>query len=88
MISKERKAKIAWQCRRGLLELDIIFEYILEKHLDNMTDTEINAFEKLLHHQDSYLYAWLLGYEHPKDKEILDSVQFVMSLYQSKKFKD
>lgn len=85
MISKQRKAKIAWQCRRGLLELDIIFEYILDNHLDSMTEKEIDAFEKLLHHQDSYLYAWLMDYEKPEDKETIESVQFIMSHYQPKR---
>ncbi|WP_367605599.1 succinate dehydrogenase assembly factor 2 [Legionella sp. W05-934-2] len=87
MIAKERKAKIAWQCRRGLLELDIIFNHILEHHLDAMTEGEFEKFEKLLHHQDSYLYAWLMEFEQPTDKEDQDSVQFVLSLYHTNAIK-
>lgn len=86
MVSKERKAKISWQCRRGLLELDIIFEHILDCHLENMTEEQLSAFEKLLTHQDSYLYSWLLGFEIPEDKETQKSVKFIMSRYQSKQF--
>ncbi len=84
MISKERKSKIAWQCRRGLLELDLIFEYILDNELDKMNEAEFEGFEKLLHHQDSFLCAWLMGYEQPEDKEIIESVQFIMSRYKPK----
>ena len=84
MISKERKSKLTWQCRRGLLELDLIFGYILENELDKMTEAEFERFEKLLHHQDSFLYAWLMGYEQPEDKEIIESVKFIMSRYKPK----
>lgn len=85
MISKERKAKITWQCRRGLLELDIIFNHIVENCLSKMTEAEIDSFETLLHHHDSHLYAWLMGFEQPEDKETQNSVQFIASCYQRQK---
>ena len=31
MISLARKAKIIWQCRRGMLELDVIFQRVVRR---------------------------------------------------------
>ncbi len=77
MISSHRKAKINWHCRRGMLELDLIFERFTKRHIDTLTDEQIVAFENLLSHQDPDLYAWLMGYEQPAHKELVDIVAFI-----------
>lgn len=77
MISSQRKAKINWHCRRGMLELDLIFQRFLKKHLDTLTEEQLIAFEHLLTHQDPDLYAWLMGYEKSMHKELLEIVAFI-----------
>jgi antitoxin CptB len=79
MISTQRKAKITWHCRRGMLELDLIFERFLKQSLDALTEEQCNAFEALLHQPDPDLYAWLMGYEKPTSKELIDIVAFIRS---------
>ena len=74
MISAHQKAKLTWQCRRGMLELDLILQRFLHQPLDLLTDTQMASFERLLTAQDPDLYAWLMGYESPVDKELRDIV--------------
>ena len=77
MISNNRKAKIIWQCRRGMLELDIILGRFASKYLDGLKDTELLAFEALLEEPDPDLYAWLMDYEKPEQKELEEIVAYI-----------
>jgi antitoxin CptB len=77
MIAPERKAKINWHCRRGMLELDLILGRFIKHHLDSLTEENVSAFEDLLTNTDPDLYAWLMGYETPARKELLDIVTLI-----------
>jgi len=77
----ERKAKIRWQSRRGMLELDIILGRFVESHLEAMPEGELDLLETLLDNADPDLYAWLMAYETPSNKEIADFVTFIRSQY-------
>lgn len=58
-----QKKKLSWQCRRGMLELDLLLQAFLEKRLDSLSDSEIHLFESLLNQSDPQLFAWLMGHE-------------------------
>ena len=61
--------RIRWMCRRGMLELDVLFERFLDKNgYDNLSNNEQEVFERLLKEPDPVLYSWLLGHEAPQDK--------------------
>ena len=77
MITPQKKAKLIWNCRRGMLELDLMLSRFVSKHLDNLTDAQIRAFETLLNAQDPDLYVWLVGQETPPDKELAEIVAFI-----------
>ena len=72
MISPQKKAKLIWNCRRGMLELDLILTRFIP-HLDSLTDVQVSAFEQLLATIDPQLYNWLIGQEQP-EKELADIV--------------
>lgn len=77
MLTPQKKAKLTWHCRRGMLELDLILQRFLAHQVDTLTDTQIDLFERLLTAQDPDLYAWLMGYETPVDKELRDIVAYI-----------
>jgi len=52
--------RLRWQCRRGLLELDHIFEHYLQNRYQSASEDEKAAFRLLLTEQDPDLQAWLL----------------------------
>ncbi|MCC5792531.1 MAG: succinate dehydrogenase assembly factor 2 [Legionellaceae bacterium] len=74
-----RKAKISWHCRRGMLELDLLLEKILEHQLDQMSDTQVTQFERLLDCTDPEIYAWLMGHTPAPEGELRDIVTFIES---------
>lgn len=77
MITPQQKAKLTWHCRRGMLELDLIFQRFMANHVDTLTDQQLDWFERLLAAQDPDIYAWLMGYETPVDKELREIVAFI-----------
>jgi antitoxin CptB len=52
---------IKWQCRRGMLELDFLFQRILEQHYDQFSDAQKQLFSQLLQQDDPTLYDWLVA---------------------------
>jgi len=61
------KARLRWQCRRGMLELDYILLAFLDHQFDNLNTTEQRLFETLLTHQDKNLISWILNKSSPTD---------------------
>lgn len=73
----QRKAKIRYRSRRGMLELDVLLERFLAAKLDSLTEKEMDVLERLLDQTDPDLYAWLMGYETPSSKELAEFVAFI-----------
>jgi len=67
--------RLRWRCRRGLLELDLLFEAYLEKGYAASSDQEKAAFVHLLEYQDQSLQEWLLGKEPPEDDSLNAIIQ-------------
>lgn len=70
-------AKIKWQCRRGMLELDLLFHRFINNTQLVLDNEQIDALLDLLEAEDPLLYAWLIGNEPPleKDKQIVKFIQ-------------
>lgn len=62
-----RRARLAWQCRRGLLELDILLQGFLDEQYDLLTIDEQQAFESLLNYPDQLLLEYAMGRLLPAD---------------------
>ena len=57
---QEKLQRLRWQCRRGMLELDIILLAFLEKDYLNLSATDQKLFERLLTYSDQDLYGYLI----------------------------
>ncbi len=55
------KERLQWQCRRGMLELDCLFERFLHEHYDTQTAEIQKAFRQLLREADPHLLRWLVN---------------------------
>jgi antitoxin CptB len=53
--------ELRWQCRRGMLELDILLLRFLEKRYEALAEAEKMQFVDLLSCTDPELYAWLVS---------------------------
>ncbi|MSQ49193.1 MAG: hypothetical protein EXR30_02270 [Betaproteobacteria bacterium] len=50
--------RLKWKCRRGVLELDLVLQGFIEKHL---LEKDVNSLNELLDLQDIDLWAIVSG---------------------------
>lgn len=53
--------RLAWRCRRGMKELDLVLQQWLQRHLPHASVAERAAFEALLEWTDPQLVSCLLA---------------------------
>jgi antitoxin CptB len=58
--SDKELQRLRWHCRRGLLELDCLFEDYVDQRYLSAGAAERAQFRQLLNEQDPDLQAWLL----------------------------
>ena len=51
--------RLAWRCRRGMLELDIVLQRFVAQHFDELTVAELSAFDAMLALPDNDFWALL-----------------------------
>ena len=73
------KARLKWACRRGMLELDLLFIPFVDDAYDDLTAEQQTAFERLLTEQDPDLFAWFMGHNTCEDLELNAMVQFILN---------
>ena len=73
------KARLKWACRRGMLELDILFIPFVDEAYDELTAKDQRLFERLLTEQDPDLFAWFMGHKTCDDRELNNMVQFILN---------
>ena len=57
---QEKINRLRWQCRRGMLELDLLLLSFFDKDYLDLSDTNKALFEQLLSYHDQDLYQWLI----------------------------
>ena len=72
-----RRARLRWQCRRGMRELDLLLLAYLDHGLDLDDPQALRRFEGLLGTPDAMLFDWLMGRAAPLDGELLDAVEAI-----------
>jgi antitoxin CptB len=60
-------ARLQWQCRRGMLELDYLLKNFLEQHYDALPDQQKSDFLRLLDYPDQILRDWFMGRSVPRE---------------------
>ncbi|MCW3173377.1 FAD assembly factor SdhE [Shewanella subflava] len=63
-------ARVRWACRRGMLELDVLFQPFVEAHYQQLPDHEKQTFIRLLECEDPELFAWFMGHEQCPDVDL------------------
>ena len=72
--------KLTWQCRRGMLELDVLFQRVLEKQYATFSAEEKRLFSQLLTQDDPTLYDWLIADVPCTDTTLQPIVQLIKQL--------
>lgn len=55
------RGRVRWQCRRALLELDLVFTRFLERHFDRLSDDQLADLDDLLRADDYDIWAMVNG---------------------------
>lgn len=77
MYSETDVKRIAWHCRRGMLELDVILARFMQDKFGSLDVQQQQQFEALIACEDQDLFAWLMGHGAPDDESLLQIVQLV-----------
>ncbi len=70
--------QIRWQCRRGMLELDLILLKFFDGYFEELTNADQQLFIQLLQEADQTLYGWLMGQTLPEDPKLGLLVQNIL----------
>jgi len=66
--------RLRWQCRRGLLELDLVLERFLERHGDQLQGEPLACFEILLAYTDNDLLDLIRARAECRDARLAEVV--------------
>lgn len=77
--------RLRWQCRRGMLELDVFLQAFFEECFTELASQDQQRFIKLLAEEDQTLFLWLTGREQAQDAELAEMVERVRAHAQSRR---
>lgn len=72
--------RLRWRCRRGMRELDQLFERYLDLRWRQASDAERGVFLRLLDCEDDRLWRWFLGHEAATDVDLQALVERIRAL--------
>jgi antitoxin CptB len=73
------RPRMAWRCRRGMKELDLLLIGWLETQFERASDLQRGQFEALLALPDPQLARYLLGGERPEGADLAAAVDAVLT---------
>ena len=73
--ARSTKNRVAWQCRRGMRELDELLHNFLHKRFAELNLQQQVTFDTLLEYPDAVLLELLMGRMTPADREVEYLVQ-------------
>jgi len=59
--------RIRWQCRRGLLELDLWLSRLVSTHYEHLDAAARQDLKELLENPDQLLLSWFQGQQQPPE---------------------
>lgn len=72
--------RVRWRCRRGMRELDRLFDRWLEREWAQSSDAQRGVFLQLLECEDDRLWRWFMGYEDCPDDAFRPLVERIRTL--------
>ena len=77
-LSSDRRRRLRWRARRGLLENDILLTRFLDAHEDFLTEGDVQGLDELLELTDNDLMDLLLERKEPDLATMSDDAQRVL----------
>ena len=79
MFDKKRYGRLKWACRRGMLELDVLFMPFAENGFNELSEQQQEVFERMLTCDDPDLYAWFMGHQACDDQAFKQMIEHILS---------
>ncbi|RKF18597.1 succinate dehydrogenase assembly factor 2 family protein [Alginatibacterium sediminis] len=76
--SRENKSRLKWACRRGMLELDVLFMPFVDEAYDELSNADKMTFKRLLACDDPDLFSWFMGHKECEDPLLASMVQTIL----------
>lgn len=70
MTDDRERERLRWQCRRGMLELDLMLQKFIARELEELTERECIVLKRLLRLPDDELLDYCYGRRAPHDLEV------------------
>ena len=75
----DKKSRLFWRSRRGIKEMDIVFQDFIKNSYDKLNSKDKSAFSKLLEEQDLDILNWILGKDKPEDIALIEIIKKIRS---------
>ncbi len=72
---EDRVKKLRWRARRGMKELDVLFEAFFARHGELLANGGWPQLEELLAQEDNILFDWISGRDLPSNPEVLKLIK-------------
>jgi antitoxin CptB len=77
---QDRLKKLRWQSRRGMKELDVLFEAFFAQQSELLIAGHWPQLEELLSQEDDVLFDWVSGRNMPTDSAILELIKYITNV--------
>ncbi|KAA0873816.1 FAD assembly factor SdhE [Nitrincola tapanii] len=82
MYSEEDIRRLAWQSRRGMLELDVLLGPFVNEAFRDLAIEDQDRFVKLLDSEDQDLFMWFMQRSVPEDPDLQRIVELILARVQ------
>jgi len=72
------KSRLLWACRRGMLELDVLFMPFVNDAYDDLPDLDKITFQRLLSCEDPELFSWFMGHQVCPDLALQQMINVIL----------
>lgn len=79
--------RLKWQCRRGMLELDVLFEPFLDEVFLTLDEDDKQRFYKLIECEDQEIFPWFMQKEVPEDTDLARIVEIIVTRVQPENYR-
>jgi antitoxin CptB len=66
--------RLAWRCRRGMLELDIVLQTFISEYFEALTGDELTVFDEMLDLPDNVFWGLVADPSKIHENAIVESV--------------
>lgn len=75
---QDQYRRLAWQCRRGIKEVEVVLVPFFEKHFLELSRSDQHLFEQLLQEHDVDMFEWFTKRTLPEQPELARIVKMVL----------